>query len=184
MKMKRLVAFLLLILVATPMWSQEMKRRTKQETNQEMKDVPKRKIFDKKFWLATAAIVGTTVLDVETTARCLRRPACAEGNSLWGRSPSRAKMYGIKGSLAGFTIFSTWWWKRDDMRKMQRWELRLDRNTPEPRIWEKPRQSWYLPALIVSGVSGAAGFYNLARMPDANSPPVQPAKLSGNVPSP
>lgn len=166
--MKRLV--LVLLLVAAPCLGQQMR------------DVPRRKIFDKKFWGATAFVVGTTVLDVETTARCLHRPGCAEGNGLWGRNPSRAKLYGIKGSLAAFTIWGTWWWKRDDMRKMQRWELRLDRKTPEPRTWDKPKSSWYLPALIVGGVSGAAGVYNLTKLPDAkaSSQPVQPARLSVN----
>lgn len=142
----------------------------------------KRKIFDKKFWLTTAFVVGATVLDIETTARCRPNTNCAEANPLWGKHPSRAKMYGIKGSFAVFAISSTWWWKRDDMRKMERWELRLDRNTPEPRIWEKPRQNWYVPALIVGGVTGAAGIYNLITADTKKTTlPAQPMKGSVNV---
>ena len=173
--MKKLI--LLLLLVATPCLSQQIR-------SQEMRDVPKRKIFDKKFWLATAAIVGTTVLDVETTARCARSSTCGERNPLWGRHPTRAKMYGIKGPLAGFTIWATWWWKRDDMRKMERYEFRNDPRTPEPRIWEPPGQRWYLPTLIYGGVTGAAGIYNLSNQQRKTILPAQPMRLPGNATQP
>jgi len=173
--MRKLI--LLLLLVATPCLSQEMR-------SQEMRDVPKRKIFDKKFWLATAVIVGTTVLDIETTARCALSQTCGERNPLWGRHPTRAKMYGIKGSLAGFTIWSTWWWKRDDMRKMERYEFRNDPKTPEPRIWERPSQNWYLPTLIYGGVTGAAGFYNLSHQQRKTILPAQPMRLPGSATQP
>jgi hypothetical protein len=168
--MRKLI--LLLLLIATPCLSQEMR------------DVPKRKIFDKKFWLATAVVVGTTVLDIEMTARCVRSHTCVERNPLWGRNPSRAKMYGIKGSLAGFTIWSTWWWKRDDMRKMERYEFRNDPKTPEPRIWERPTQRWYLPALIYGGVTGGASIYNLSTQQLKTIQPAQPMRLPGNATQP
>ena len=180
--MKKLV--LVLLLIAIPCGAQEIKHLPKRRPlrdKTEMLDVPKRKVFDKKFWLATLVVVGSTVLDVESTARCLRRPGCAEGNSIYGRHPSRGRLYGIKGPLAAFTIWSTWWWKRDYERTLDRWERRLDPETPEPRVWEKPRARWYIPTLVVSGVNGAAGAYNLTRMPkNVPSPPVQPAKLSSS----
>ncbi len=160
--MKKLV--LLLLLIATPCWGQ-----------QEMKPVKKRRVFDKKFFLATTAVIGATLLDVETTARCFRSKTCAEANPIYGSHPSRAKLYGIKGSFAAFSIWSTWWWKRDDLRKMERYEHRNDPREPEPRLWEKPRPRWYVPAIIVGGAFGAAGIYNLTAKSARTSLPMQPA---------
>jgi hypothetical protein len=168
--MKKLI--LVLLLVAAPCWPQEVK------------DVPKRKIFDKKFWFATAMIVGTTILDTESTARCLHKHTCREGNPIYGPNPSRARMYGIKAPMAAFTIWSTWWWKRDDLRKLERYQRRNNPEEPEPRIWEKPRSNWYVVSVIYSSGFGAAGIYNIVTNPKRQQSQVQPAQLSRNVTSP
>jgi hypothetical protein len=169
--------FLLILLFAFPCWAQEVKTQEVQSQEEKPQKVKKRRVMDIKFWLAALAVVGTTVLDVETTSHCLRNSSCREGNPIFGRNPSRARLYGVKGSLAGFTICSTWWWKRDDIRRMERFEHRNDPGMPEPRLWEEPRPSWYLPSVIYGGITGAAGIYNLThKLPKTASLPPQPAQ--------
>ncbi|MBI1750456.1 MAG: hypothetical protein HY234_03740 [Acidobacteria bacterium] len=171
--MKRLTV--LVLLLACPCWSQS------QEVRKEVRqDVKKRKVrvFDKKFWLVTAAVVGTAILDVESTARCINNHTCGESNPLFGKNPTRAKMYGIKGSIAGFAIWSTWWWKNADANDFDTYGHRSEPGAKQPRYPGEPRSGWYLPATIFIGVSGGAGIYNLASKSGKPQDPVLPAQLS------
>lgn len=59
-------------------------------------ELPKRKVWDWKFFAASAASVGLMVLDVETTQRSLQRCWYCTEQSAWlfgSRRPSRGRMY-------------------------------------------------------------------------------------------
>ena len=79
----------------------------------------KRRVADKKFWIATAVIVAASALDVESTMHWQRAcPACREMNSwLYGKRPSRKRMYLTLGAITGLEVWGMWWVKRDDMKQ-------------------------------------------------------------------
>jgi len=172
--MKRVLV--LVLLLACPCWSQlqEVRKEVKQ-------DVKKRKvrIFDKKFWLVTAAVVGTTILDVETTARCIKAHTCGERNPLFGQNPTRAKMYGIKAPLAGFVIWGTWWWKNADANDVETYGHQFEQGAKHPRNPAEPRSKWWVPSTIYTGITGGAVIYNLTHNRNMKpQDPVLPAQLS------
>lgn len=175
--MKRVLV--LVLLLACPCWSQseEVRKELRKEVKQ---DVKKRKVrvFDKRFWLVTAAVVGTAILDVETTARCINNHTCGERNRLFGKHPTRAKMYGIKGSVAAVIIGGTWWWKNADAHDFDTYGHPPEPGAKQHRNPGEPRSRWYVPATLFIGVSGGAGIYNLANMPAKPKDPVLPAQLS------
>ena len=170
---------LLLLLIASPCWAQTVREYRQNKRVQLSRKI---KVLDKKFWLATLVIVGTTLLDVESTAHCVGNHTCAEGNPIYGKHPTRARMYAIKAPLAGFTIWATWSTKKDDMIRMERYLHRNDPNMPEPRIWEKPSTGWYLPSLIYGGITGGVGMYNVLKQfpKQPASSPSQPIRLPSN----
>ncbi len=176
--MKRLIV--LIFLLASPCWSQseEVKKDVVQEARQEVKK-RRARVFDKQFWFAIAAVVGTTILDVETTAACIKAHTCGERNPLFGKFPSRAKMYGIKGSVAGFIIFSTWWWKSGDANDFDTYGHQFERGAKQPRAPADPRSKWWVPSTVYISCAGAAGLYNIARSHNFKHPdPVLPAQMS------
>jgi len=73
--MKRVLPTILLLLVSLPTLAQAQ---------------PKRRVLDKKFWLALGSAVGLMVADVELSQRCIRAGTCREANPLLGQSRGRA----------------------------------------------------------------------------------------------
>lgn len=59
-------------------------------------EAKKPRVLDKKFWTLTLVSVGATVADIEYTQWCLRnKPYFHENNPVYGRNPSRPRMYAI-----------------------------------------------------------------------------------------
>lgn len=67
----------------------------------------------KKFWILWAAGIGLAIADVESTAHCLKQPTCRELNPLYGKRPSRARMYATKGAVLGIFFHYSKRWKRE-----------------------------------------------------------------------
>ena len=102
--MKRVIlTILLFLLFSTPALSQTKKKR----------------VADKKFWIAAAVIVAASALDVESTAYWQKAcPTCREVNSwLYGKRPSRKRMYLTLGAIAAAEIAGMWWVKRYDQQQ-------------------------------------------------------------------
>ena len=166
--MKKLVV--LLMLFSAPCFSQDL---------QKMKQY-KVKVFDKKFWFATAVIVGTTILDTESTYRCTRNHTCREGNPIYGRFPRRGRLYGIHSPAAAFTIWGTWYLKKYDMIDQLAYQHRFDDDPLHPKLWDKPTPSWYLAPLMWGGITGGVGIANLRHQTSPTRLPAQPAIMRPN----
>ena len=46
-----------------------------------------------------------TATAIELTAHCVHQPGCVEGDPVFGKRPSRAEMYGIRGKLVGLSFY-------------------------------------------------------------------------------
>jgi hypothetical protein len=79
----------------------------------------KKRVADKKFWIAAAVIVAASALDVESTVYWQKAcPTCREVNSwLYGKRPSRKRMYLTLGAISAAEIAGMWWVKRDDQQQ-------------------------------------------------------------------
>ena len=77
----------------------------------------KKRVADKKFWIAAAVIVAASALDVESTVYWQKQcPSCREMNSwLFGKRPTRRRMYLTLGAITAAEIAGMWWVKKDDM---------------------------------------------------------------------
>jgi hypothetical protein len=53
----------------------------------------------KSFWFPWVAAVGLSIASTELTAHCETTYGCSQPNPMWGSSPSRLELYGIKGSV-------------------------------------------------------------------------------------
>ena len=136
---KFLLSAILLGLLATPLAAQSAPK--------------KKRISDKKFWFAAALIVAASVADVESTVHWVKAcPSCREMNSwIYGKRPTRRRMYLTLGALTAAEIWGMWYVKRDGGKA---WTV--------------------IPVAHVGGHGGAA-VYNYTR----NYPPVCPALGAG-----
>ena len=76
----------------------------------------KKRVANKKFWFAAATMVVTSILDVESTKYAFNRcPECRELNSwLYGKRPTRKRMYLTLMPITAAEIGAMWYVKRDD----------------------------------------------------------------------
>lgn len=105
--------------------------------------------LNKKFWALWITTIGLAVADVETTAHCVQRPECQEANPLFGKRPSRARMYAIKGGVTALAFYLSQEWKRDQTGGSY---------------------AWWAPPLILAGTSGAGVVNNSINL-SRSSPP-------------
>lgn len=83
-----------------------------------VKPRPEPKVVDKKFVALLALAAGAAVADVELTSRCLRAQTCTEANPIYGRNPSRGRMYAISIPILGGQMgLSAWLKHRHPFRK-------------------------------------------------------------------
>jgi len=75
---------------STPEWRDPQVSR-----NSELEVVPPH--LGKSFWFPWVAAVGLSIASTELTVHCENTPGCTQPNPMWGTSPSRLKLYGIKG---------------------------------------------------------------------------------------
>jgi hypothetical protein len=94
---------------------------------------PKRRVVDKKFWLAVGTACALAVADIELTQQCIQRHVCREANPLLGQSRQRA--YAVNAAiLVPMTIWT--------------YHLKKDQNR---NGGAKGDISWWLPSVIKSG---------------------------------
>ena len=74
----------------------------------------KHRTVDKTWILLTLASAGVTVLDIENTRYCLRSGDCFEADPLYGKFPSRARLWSISGPILAMTTYLSWRYKRSD----------------------------------------------------------------------
>ncbi len=116
---------------------------------------PKRRVLDKKFWLALGTAYALTVVDIELTQRCIRQHTCRELNPILGQSRGRA--YAVNAAvLVPVTIWS--YHRKKDQ----------DRNGRQ-----KGKMPWWLPSVVSSGshaVGMSMGLYasTVGRRPRAS----------------
>ncbi len=154
--MKRVLPIILVLLVSLPASAQ-----------------PKRRVLDKKFWLALGTAYALTVVDIELTQRCIRAGNCREANPLLGQSRGRA--YAVNAAiLVPVTIWS--YHRKKDQ----------DRNGRQ-----KGKMPWWLPSVVSSGshtVGMSMGLYasTVGRRPRASGtlPSVPPNFSLGPRPDP
>ncbi len=81
------------------------------------------KTIDKQFLILNAVAVAATVADIETAAACLNSNArCQETNPLFGKHPSRARMYSIAlGATGGEILLAAVY--RSRYRRSALWRL-------------------------------------------------------------
>ena len=117
----------------------------------------KRRVADKKFWIATVVIVAASALDIESTQRALKRcPSCTEANSLlFGKRPTRGRMYGVLMPITALEIWGMWWVKKDD-----------DKNGTK---------AWLVVPILHIGAHGGAAWYNYVK----DTPRTCPAQGAG-----
>jgi hypothetical protein len=53
----------------------------------------------KSFWFPWAAAIGLSIASTELTVHCVNTPGCSQPNPMWGSSPSRLELYGVKGGI-------------------------------------------------------------------------------------
>ncbi len=83
---------------------------------------PKRRVLDKKFWLALGSAVGLMVADIELSQRCIRAGVCREANPLLGQSRGRA--YAVNAAiLVPMTIVSYHLKKGQDMNRRKKGDI-------------------------------------------------------------
>lgn len=78
--------------------------------------LPFRRVADRAFWLTITGHVLASLYDGETTHWCIHHTLrCREANPLFGRRPSRLRMYVTLFAIEGVTQdYVTYWLKRDD----------------------------------------------------------------------
>lgn len=114
---------------------------------------------DKAYWLVTSAMFATAVLDVESTARCLNAGTCREANPLYGPSPTRRKMYGIRIPMTAALSYLIYKQKRRDDYAKDTYDFRCNMGMMEAR-WKKPRAAWKVMAGIALGFWGGVVIHN------------------------
>jgi hypothetical protein len=68
----------------------------------------------KKYWELWVPAIGLQIADTEFTEHCLQNhAACNEVNPIFGRHPSRAKLYSVKLGYTGMAMFFSQKWWRD-----------------------------------------------------------------------
>ena len=79
----------------------------------------KKRVADKKFWGAVVVMIAASIADAESTVHWMKVcPTCRELNSwLYGRRPTRKRMYLTLLPIAAAEIWGMWWVKRDDMKQ-------------------------------------------------------------------
>ncbi len=103
--MKRVLLTVVVLLVSVPTLAQ-----------------PKRRVLDKKFWLAVGTVVALTVADVELTQHCIHNRTCREGNPLLGQSRGRA--YAVNTAiLVPMAIVSYHLKKGQDMNRRKKGDI-------------------------------------------------------------
>jgi len=116
-----------------------------------------REVADRGYWVAVAASVGSCILDVESSQRALRRGGM-EANPVFGRHPSRAKMYSVMlpiNTLGNFLLYYN--------KKTQMQNAALGR--PRPRL------SWKFTAMVAPAMHIGAAAYNLSLSPRSRNRP-------------
>lgn len=73
---------------------------------------------DRAFWLWTGVSAIFTVADVENTEYVLRDPHVQEQNFLYGKRPSRARLWSISGPMLALTTWASWRAKRAEDAKI------------------------------------------------------------------
>jgi len=98
----------------------------------------KSRIFNRTFAILAAVSAAATVADVELTANCLKTSVnCHEANPLWGKDPSRARLYGVNVPIyAGEMMLS---------RVLRR----------------KERKAWMMPLASLTGIHAVGAASNL-----------------------
>jgi hypothetical protein len=96
----------------------------------------KPKTVDRQFILLNALAVAATVVDLELSVRCIEAGKCVEGNPLFGKHPSRAKLYAINIPVSTLLLYMSYHYKKV---------------APRRRLW------MYFPVLA-SVVCSAAAF--------------------------
>ena len=141
---KLLAALLLSLMLAIPASAQQPK---------------KKRVADKKFWFATALIVAASVADVESTVYWQKQcPTCKEMNSwIYGKRPTRKRMYLTLGAITAAEIAGMWWVKKDDDKQ-------------GTKVW------MVIPVAHVGGHGGAAAYNYTKKYP---AKPVCPALGAG-----
>lgn len=114
--LKRLLTLLLILSIPSVAGAQStVKVKLTDGTRQWYEQLPvPHKTADKAFWVSTLLSVGLTVADAENTKYALGRPGATESNPLFGKNPSRARMYGIMLPIAGLTSYYSFRYKRED----------------------------------------------------------------------
>ncbi len=135
---------------------------------QEPADVehPSRPRLGKKFWSLWAIAIGLSIANVENTAHCSSSPHCWETNPLFGRRPSRLRMYAIAGAGVGVSFYVSQMFKRDP---------------------GGDTALWWVPPVMVIGANSTSLAYDLShpipsgvRRPSvANLPPSEVVLISG-----
>jgi hypothetical protein len=69
---------------------------------------------DSAFWESTVASFGANVVDVENTVYALRRPGAIEANLIFGKHPSRARLYATTTPMSALCGYLSWRYKRED----------------------------------------------------------------------
>ncbi len=129
--MKRVLLTVVVLLVSLPSLAQ-----------------PKRRVLDKKFWLAIGTAVALTVTDLELSQHCIQRHACRERNPLLGQSRGRA--YAVNAAILVPVTIWTYRMKKDQDRNGRR----------------KNDLPWWVPSVInisSHGVGVGVGLYSSAR---------------------
>jgi len=116
-----------------------------------------REVADRGYWLAVAASIGACVLDVESSQYALRRGS-AEANPVFGRHPSRARMYSVMlpiNSLGNFLLYLN--------KKTQMQNAAL--GSPRSRL------SWKITALVSPALHVGAAVHNFRIGPQRRDRP-------------
>ena len=109
---------------------------------------PKRRVLDKKFWVAIGSAVAVTVTDLELSQHCIQRGACREANPLLGQSRGRA--YAVNAAILVPVTIWTYRMKKDQDRNGRR----------------KNDLPWWVPSVInisSHGVGIGVGLYSSTR---------------------
>ncbi len=143
-----------LVRVRSPNYKGPEPMRVERKRDRYERPVPKfaaRQIADKKFWATVALATAATVFDAESTKYGVAR-GFAEGNPLFGRNPSRARLYGIKFAFQAFT-------QHVPLYIYKKWDMRDSYIGAKSNDYPK----WWQLALGWPGVGFAIGGHNFAR---------------------
>ncbi len=75
------------------------------------KPAGRRRVADKQFWLAVGFTVATMVYDAEATVAVIRHGG-QETNPLFGKHPSRKRLYLQGGAITAGVLYGTYWLKK------------------------------------------------------------------------